>query len=145
MLGGHEVHVDHQGCRQHEAGEHSAHEQRRNGDIGGDAIDDERDAGRYDRPQAGGRTGQGSRHSFVVARLLHGREHDDSYGHRGRHGGTGDGGEDGAGQDRGMAQTAADVTEELAGKVHQVGRKAAFVHKVAGQHKEGDGEEGKTG
>ena len=143
--GCHDVHVNHQGGRQHEAGEHTAHEQRGNGDIGGDAVDDERDAGRDDRPQAGGRTGHGSRHAIVVARLLHGREHDDSYGNSGRHGGPGNGGEDGAGHDRGMAQSAADVPNKGTGEVHQVRREAAFVHEVAGQHEEWDGEEGKTG
>ena len=123
------------------AGQHSAQEKPGNGNAGRDAVNDERDAGRDDGPQAGCRTGQGRRHALIVAGLFHGRDHDDADRDRRGHGGPGDRREDGAGKDRGKPQPAADVSQQRAREAHQVRREAALVHQVAGQHEERDGEQ----
>ena len=64
------------------------------------------------------------------------RDHDDADGGHGCIGGTGDGSEEHAGQNRHAAQTAGDIADQRVGNVDQPLRESAGIHQTAADDKE---------
>ena len=132
----------HEGAAHEDAGNDGGHEEVADGNAGGGAEKDERDARRdHDAETAGGGV-HGGGELLGVAFLLHGGDHDAAHGGHGGGGGAAQRAVEEAGEDGDVGHAPLDVADQTAGNGQQGVGDGAFLHDVASHDEEGDGQQG---
>jgi hypothetical protein len=105
-------------------------------DVGHQGIDDQRHAGRDDRPDGRGRGDDGDRKILLVALVLHRLDDDGAQPRRLGHGRARHAGEDDAGDDVDLRQAAPHRADQRFGESVDTVRDAADIHHLAGVDEE---------
>ena len=146
VLFGNEVDHDHAGQAPQDTGQVAGHEQCGNRSTAGHQREgDHNVAGRDQQAGRGGGNVGGSGEVGVIAFFFFDGADDGTHGGSSSRTGTGDCAKQHVGNHVGLCQSAGGAAGDELGQVDQADRNAAFVHNIAGQDKERDGQQAEHG
>ena len=140
MFSGNHIGVADEGRADEEPRQNTRHEHLRHGDVHDQAVEDHGDGRGNDDSQGTGYGNQSQAEPFPVARLDERGNHDGADGHHRCRGGTGNGGEEDAGQDPGNGQASRKPSHQGVDEIDEAPGDGALGHDGTGHDEKRDGQ-----